>query len=98
MMMMMMMKEVQGGHSPPKNSLYLPQCLYHSIAFYYFGISFTVGIPCSYVYLVEFLPFISLGSPLEGIYRITDLSHTRNMMVSTLAFGQIRLFSFCFYL
>ena len=36
------------------------------------------------VYIVQFLTFTSLGSSLGGIYKLTNLFHTRNMMLLTL--------------
>ena len=60
-------------------------CCSKSLFVYYFGVSeYQIGTPRSYVYFVQFLPFISIGSPLEGIYDLTNVSHTRNMMLLTL--------------
>ena len=61
---------VQGGHF----SSYYSKSLFFS----YFDISeYQIGTPCSYVYLVQFLPFINIGSPLGGICKLTNLSHTK---------------------
>ena len=63
----------------------LGSCCSRPLFFYHFSVSeYQIGIPCSYVYLVQFLPFISLGSPLE-VFLQANLSHTRNMMLLTLS-------------
>ena len=53
----------KGAMAPSK---IFSSCCSKSLLFYYFSVSeYQIGTPRSYAYLVKFLSFISLGSPLE---------------------------------
>ena len=41
------------------------------------------------VYLVQFLPFTSLGSSLGGVHMLQNLFHTRNMVLLTLPWPMV---------
>ena len=67
---------------------------YDRSSFVYFSISEyqILSTPCPYVHLV--MPFISLGSPLGGIYKLTNLSYIGNKILWQWPLGKLRLFAF----
>ena len=59
-------RDTGGSRGVMAPSKILGSCCSRTLLFHYFSISeYQIGTPLSHIYLVQFLPFISIGSPLE---------------------------------